>query len=573
MRWRDTLIPTLREIPKDVEATSHQLMLRAGYIRKLSAGVYSYLPLGLRVLHKVSQIIREEMVRIGSEEVLLPALHPAELWRKSGRFETLGEDKISFTNRSGQEFVLGPTHEEVITELVGASIQSYQDLPLSLFQIQTKFRDELRPRFGIVRTKEFLMKDAYSFHRDESDLQATYQKYYVAYQNIMRRCGLEVKVVSADPGIMGGKVSDEFMVISPYGEDHIAISKEKNICVSCDLAFRSFSKEIKRDLSKDKKLQAFDTPNLKTIAELSEKFKIKPKKMVKTILYRSNQKMVAACVNGEAEINESKLRGVLGTTDLVLASPEEIQDVTGAPLGFSGPVGLKKVTIVVDADLMQMQNFVTGANQADKHYWNVNIGRDFKADLVADIRYVKEGDCPPDSRKPYELQTAMEVGHIFQLGTRYSKVLGANFRDEKGESHPIVMGCYGIGVNRLLAACIDQNHDKKGIVWPVSIAPFQVEILTVNHQDEKSRKVADSLYQSMKEKSFDVIYDDRNVRAGVKFNDADLIGIPVQIVMGERNLEKKQIEIKTRHNQQARLVSQDKVLESVKEVLQSIAKH
>ncbi|PIQ87566.1 MAG: proline--tRNA ligase [Candidatus Omnitrophica bacterium CG11_big_fil_rev_8_21_14_0_20_45_26] len=563
MLWRETLIPTLRDIPKEAEATSHRLMLKAGYIRKLSAGVYSYLPLGFRVLNKIIAIIRQEMARVHAEEVLLPALHPAELWRRTGRYEALGQDKISFTNRSGQEFVLGPTHEEVITELAGAYVQSYQDLPFSLYQIQTKFRDELRPRFGIVRTKEFIMKDAYSFHQDEADLKQTYQKFYRAYERIMKRCGLAIVVVSADPGIMGGKVSDEFMVISPYGEDHIAISKEKNICVSRDLAFRTIQKQQNAKKEQQLPLEKFETPNLRTVEELCARFKLKANQLVKTILYIVDSKPVAACVPGQSEVNEFKLRKLLNTANVRQATAQEIKRITNAPVGFSGPVGLKDVRIIADADVAGMSNFVTGANEADMHLRHVNIDRDFKADSVADIRYVEEGDCPPDSNKPYQLQTAMEVGHIFQLGTRYTQSLSATYRNEKGETHPIVMGCYGIGVNRLIAASIDQHHDDKGIVFPISIAPFHVHLITVNQKHEPSCELAARLYEQLKKENIDVLYDNRDVRAGVKFNDADLIGMPMQLIIGEKNLAKKMIEIKIRATKESYQVDQEQAFSEV----------
>lgn len=571
MRWREALIPTLRDVPKEAEAVSHRLMLKAGYIRKLSAGVYSYLPLGFRVLQNVSRIIREEMGRAGSVELLLPSLHPAELWKKTGRFDALGEDKIAFLNRSGQEFVLGPTHEEVITELISAYVQSYQDLPLSLYQIQTKFRDELRPRFGIVRTKEFIMKDAYSFHRDEKDLEKTYQAMYEAYQRIMDRCGLTIQIVSADSGVMGGSVSHEFMAVSPYGEDHIAVCKRCKTSVSQDLAERKIDQHTGAfSGGKGDTLQSFDTPNLKTISELVEHFGIQPERMIKTILYAADKKIVAACVDGASEINESKLKKAIKAKSLELATPEEIERATGAPLGFSGPVGLKDIFIVADADVLKVLDAVTGANQKDKHFRNVNHGKDWKADLVSDIRQMRAGDVCPRCSEPYELVTSMELGHTFQLGTRYSKALDANYRDERGEMHPIIMGCYGIGVNRILAAAIEEHHDEKGIIWPASIAPFQVLIMTLNEQDEPSRKTAQDVYDEFISHSYQILYDDRDARAGVKFNDADLIGIPIQVIVSERNLAKNQLEIKTRRDRKSLFVERGKVLGTVESLLKEL---
>lgn len=570
MLWKQTLIPTTRDIPKEAEATSHKLLLRAGYIKKLSAGVYSYLPLGFRVLQKISDIIREEMFRAGASELLLPALHPSELWKKTGRFDALGEDKISFINRSGQEFVLGPTHEEVITDLVASYVQSYQNLPLSLYQIQTKFRDELRPRFGVVRTKEFIMKDAYSFHRDEADLKKTYEKFYSAYEKIMARCGLEIHIVAADSGIMGGKVSHEFMVACPYGEDRIVICSKCKTSVSRDVAARDISAKPKQTDVPEKVITPFDTPDLKTITDLSNRFDIKPAKMIKTILYSADDQLVAVCVPGSEDINESKLKKTLGVQKLRIATPDEILKATGAPLGFSGPVKLQ-IKIIVDFDILSMKNFVAGANEKDKHFWNVNIGRDFKPDVIADIRYAKEGDQCPRCHSTYQFLTAMEMGHTFQLGTRYSEALSCSYRDENGEVKPVVMGCYGIGVTRIVAAAIEQHSDEKGIMWPISIAPYQVLIVTLNENDAATQTEAVIAYETLLKHQIDVLYDNRDERAGVKFNDADLIGIPIQIIVSERNLTQGKLEIKTRHDKKSILVDKNNFLITVQEIIRSLS--
>lgn len=560
MRWTQTLIPSLRNVPKDAEAISHQLALRAGLIRQLSSGVYSYLPLGFRVLLKIMGIIREEMNRAGACEVLLPALHPAEIWKKSGRYETLGEDKIAFKNRAGHEFVLGPTHEEVITDLVGANIKSFRDLPLNLYQIQNKFRDEARPRFGVIRTKEFIMKDAYSFDVDEKGLDLNYQKMSEAYHRIFTRCGLKFQVVNADTGMMGGKMSQEFMVICPYGEDRVA-SSEHGYLASQDIAMRG-NPELKTPTPKSEKPEIFDTPNLRTIEEISHRYKVSPSQMIKTLIYMADGKPVAALVTGDSEVNEAKLRKLLSSNELRQSDGHEILEATGAPVGFAGPVGLK-IPVYADWDILGIADGVTGANEKDKHLKNVTIGRDFKPTATGDIRFVKDGDLAPDGKGKLTLTTSMEIGHIFKLGTRYTDLLGACFLDEKGERKPAIMGCYGIGVNRILAAAIEQHHDTKGIQWPEAIAPFDVEIITINQSDEKVVKVAEEIYKKLTTAGKEVLFDDRDERAGVKFNDADLVGIPKQIVLGERNLAQGKVEIKDRMTGKIETVSLESLVHSV----------
>ncbi|MCM8776086.1 MAG: proline--tRNA ligase [Candidatus Omnitrophica bacterium] len=551
MRWSETLIPTLRNVPKDVEAVSHQLALRAGLISQLSSGVYSYLPLGFQVLRKIIRIIREEMNRAGACEVLLPSLHPAELWKKSGRYDSLGEDKIAFKNRSGHEFVLGPTHEEVMTDLVANSIKSFRDLPVTLYQIQTKFRDEARPRFGIIRTKEFIMKDAYSFDRDGQGLDQSYEKMREAYYRIFSRCGLTFQVVAADPGLMGGNMSQEFMVRCPYGEDRVAVS-EGGYLASLDIAQRG-DPRLKPPPPQSTKPEIFDTPNLRTIEEIGHTFHIPPSQMVKTLIYIADGQPIAALVTGDSEVNEGKLRRIAGVRDLRQANPDEILEATGAPVGFAGPVGLK-IPSYADWDVMGLADFVTGANQKDRHLKNANAGRDFQPTAVGDIRYVKEGDLSPDGKGQLHLTTTMEIGHIFKLGTRYSVCMGAFFLDEKGERKPAIMGCYGIGVNRILAAAIEEHHDSKGIRWPAAIAPFDVELITVNENDDSIRRAASDFYEALSRTDIEVLYDDRDERAGVKFNDADLIGIPIQLIVGEKNLKQGKAEIKFRRTGQSELV-------------------
>lgn len=560
MRWRKTLIPTLREAPKEAEASSHRWLLRGGFIRQLGSGVYNYLPLGQRVLEKIMRIIREEMFRAGADEVLLPALHPAELWKKTGRYEALGGDKIGFQSRSGQEYVLGPTHEEVITELVGSNIKSYQDLPLILFQIQTKFRDELRPRFGIIRTKEFIMKDAYSFDRDEAGLDQSYQAVLEAYQNIFRRAGVRFQIVSADPGMMGGNLSQEFMVESRYGEDRVVRCERCSSLTSLDIAFRAKPEPALKPAPSAKKPEAFDTPNLKTIEEIATHFKIPREKMVKTLIYAADEKPIAALVTGESELNEGKLRRLTSAKIVRMATAAEIEKWTGSPIGFSGPVGLQGIPVYVDWDVEGLTDFVTGANQKDRHLKNVNFGRDFQAMAVGDLRFVREGDGCAQCRSKLKIVTTMEVGHIFKLGTRYSEPLQACFVDESGKRRTALMGCYGIGVNRLMAAIVEEHQDERGIRWPGPVAPFQVHMITVNETEPKTRETAEKIYKDLTQAGFEVLYDDRNERAGVKFNDADLIGIPVQLILGEKNLNQGRIDFKVRETGQSELVPLDGVV-------------
>ncbi len=564
MRWTDTLIPTLREAPKEAEATSHRLLLRGGFVRQLSSGVYSYLPLGLRVLNRISQIIREEMFRAGADEVLLPALHPAELWRKSGRYDTLGGDKISFASRSGQEYVLGPTHEEVITDLVAGAIKSYQDLPLILFQIQTKFRDELRPRFGIIRTKEFIMKDAYSFDRDEAGLDANYEKMRSAYETLFGRMGLRYRVVAADPGMMGGKVSQEFMVESKYGEDRVVQCEKCSRLTSQDIAGRARPKTLPPSPA-GAKPEIFETPNLKTIEEISAHFKIPKEKMVKTLIYVGDDKPLAALVSGESDLNEGKLRRLAEVKVLRMATADEIQKWTGAPVGFSGPVNLKTLPLYMDFDIEGSGDLVTGANQKDRHLKNVKAERDFSPAKVGDLRYVREGDFCPECGGALKIITTMEVGHIFKLGTRYSDSLEALFIDEAGKRKPAIMGCYGIGVNRVMAAIVEEHHDEKGICWPRAVAPYEIHLITVNESDGNSCNEARKFYELLLKEKFEVLYDNRNERAGVKFNDADLVGIPVQVIFGEKNLKQGKVDVKLRKEGKSELVNLTEALTYLKQ--------
>lgn len=553
MRFSTAFIPTLRQEPKEAEAISHKLMLRSGMIRRLASGVYCYLPLGWKVLKKVIAIVREEMDRTGAQEVLLPAIHPIELWEKTGRVHDLGEDMIKFKNRSGRIMALGPTHEEVITWLVAAEVHSYKQLPVILYQIQTKFRDEPRPRFGVIRTCEFIMKDAYSFHTDWDSLDIAYSEMYSAYSRIFERCGLNFIIVEADPGVMGGDVSHEFMALSEYGEDKIVLCKECDYSTSLDIAER---KPVLKDYPQKPlgDLQEVHTPGIKSVEEVSRFLKVPCENLLKTIIYKAGDEFVACMVPGDKEINEIKLRRYLNVKSLRMAEPDEIRNITGAEVGFSGPVGLK-IKKIADYDVKGMSNFVTGANKTDYHLKNVNIGRDFEIDEFADIRYVQQGDICPKCGEKLEIKNAIEIGHIFKLGTKYSQPLNAVFLDEKGKEHPIIMGCYGIGVNRIIASYIEQNYDDKGIIWNRELAPFKFIIIPVNMGEERIRNKADQIYQFLNEKEFNVLYDDRDLRAGIKFNDADLIGIPYQIIIGDRFLKEGKIELKSRRTRKSIFIS------------------
>ncbi|MFH1854666.1 MAG: proline--tRNA ligase [Candidatus Omnitrophota bacterium] len=554
MKWTQYFIPTLKEVPSEAEAVSHRLMIRSGLIRKLASGTYTYLPLGLRILKKVEAIIREEMDKKGAIELYLPSLQPVELWHESGRYKDLGEDLIKFKDRHNRIMVFGPTHEEVITDLIRSHIRSYRQLPITLYQIQTKFRDEARPRFGVIRSREFIMKDAYSFDRDNSGLDISYKKMYEAYEAIFKRCGLDAIPVEADSGVMGGDVSHEFMVLSESGEDLLAH------CLSCGYAAsmtvaecRIASFDIAQDrqsakrIEEEKKLEEVDTPGVSTIDKVGALLEVKPEQMVKTLIYLADNEPVAILVRGDHEANETKIKKYIKCAILEMAGEDIIKKVTGGPLGFSGPVGIKDLRIIADSGIKEMVNFVTGANKKDKHFINVNIGRDFNIKEWSDLRMVTQGDLCPKCGGNIKIEHAIEMGHVFKLGLKYSKAMKAEFLDEDGKLKPYVMGCYGIGVNRIIAASIELHNDEKGIKWPSSIAPFQVIIVPINYNKDNVRKTADKVYNDLLNKGIEVLLDDRDESAGVKFNDAELIGIPVIIIIGEKALKKGVLEVKHRY--------------------------
>lgn len=571
MRYTKYFIPTYREIPAEAEVISHQLMLKAGFIRKLTAGIYTYLPAGLRSIRKVENIIREEMNRAGAIELLMPAIQPAELWQESGRWDVYGKELLRFRDRHNREACLAPTHEEVITDLVRKEIRSYKQLPVNFYQIQTKFRDEIRPRFGLMRCREFIMKDAYSFDVDEEGANKSYEAMYEAYTRIFTRCGLKFRAVEADSGAIGGSYSHEFMVLADTGEDQLVS------CTKCDYAANLEKAEVKPApasasdspaADKQAPLEEVETPGIKTIEQLSEFLSVGPEALMKTLIYLADGKPVAALVRGDHEINETKLKNFLGASVVELAPTDIIEEVTGAPTGFAGPVGLK-VKIIADYGIQDGKNWVTGGNKVDVHLQNVRLGRDFQVDSFADLRLITPEDPCPRCGAPIRFSRGIEVGHIFKLGTKYSKAMRALFLDEKGEERAIVMGCYGIGVGRTVAAAIEQNHDEHGIIFPIPIAPFEVMVLALQMHDPGVREAAEKLYKGLLDKGIEVILDDRDERPGVKFNDADLIGIPVRVTVGQKGLEKDQVEIKIRGEEDSRQVS---LHEAASETLNTVQK-
>jgi len=568
MRMTEAFIRTLKEDPAEAEVISHKLMIRAGLIRKLGAGAYTYLPLGFKVLKNVENIVREEMGRAGAQELLMPAIHPRELWERTGRYKLLGEILITYKDRHGRDLLFAPTHEEVITDLVAKEIRSYRDLPRTLYQIQTKFRDEPRPRFGVLRSKEFIMKDAYSFDADSEGLGKSYQAMYDAYCRIFDRCGLKYIAVEADSGFMGGDVSHEFMVPSKSGEDVIALCPDCGYSASREVMKCAEQNKTAPRASKD--IKEANTPGVSSVEKVSELLKVDPGRLVKTLIYKADGKPVAVLIRGDRNINETKLKRYLDCDVLEMADERSIKEITGGPLGFSGPAGLKGVRIISDHSIKAMSDFVTGANKADTHLINVNLERDFKVDEWSDLRYIEDGDpCPKCDKGKVKLETTIEVGHTFKLGTKYSKDLSANFLDKAGKEKPCIMGCYGIGINRIIAAAIEQNHDKDGIIWPMAIAPYKVAILPLNAEHQESVKIAERIYEELLSLSIDVIFDDRQERAGVKFKDADLIGIPIQVVIGERALAKNKLELKTRRDMKAELLPEKDVIKTIQNLLKN----
>ncbi|MGH9380834.1 MAG: proline--tRNA ligase [Thermoanaerobaculia bacterium] len=553
MRWSRYYLYTTREVPRDAEVVSHRLMVRAGMIKKLAAGIYSYLPFGWRSLAKLAAIVRREMDAAGAIELTMPAVQPAELWYESERWQKYGPELLRLNDRHDREFCFGPTHEEVVTDIVRRDLSSYRQLPVNLYQIQVKFRDEIRPRFGLMRGREFLMKDAYSFHADVASLGESYQAMHDAYRRIFEACTLDYTVVEADTGAIGGSVSHEFMVVAETGESAVVR------CPGCGYA-ANVEKAASRPLTpppaeEPREVETVATPGAHTVEEVSALLGVAPERIVKTLLYETDSGVVGVLMRGDREINEVKLANHLDVPAVRLAGPETVERVSGAPVGFAGPVGLAgDVRLIGDSSVKGLTNFVVGANAADAHLTGVNFGRDIDLAEWTDLLLVRGGDGCPRCDGTLEESRGIEVGHIFQLGTRYSETMQCTFLDEKGENHPMIMGCYGLGIGRTVAAAIEQNHDEAGIIWPLPLAPFQVLLVAVNPDDRQVQETADRLYTELREAGVEVLYDDRPERPGVKFHDADLIGLPIRVVVGAKSLADGNVELSLRRDRERHVI-------------------
>jgi len=571
MLYSQLYVPTLREKPAEAEIVSHQLMLRAGFIRKLTSGIYSFLPLGVRSIRKMEAIIREEMNRAGAQEVLLPALQPAEIWQESGRWDKYGNELFRFQDRHNHDYCLGPTHEEVITDLVRHEVRSYRQLPVNLYQIQTKFRDEIRPRFGLMRGREFGMKDGYSFDRDEEGAGKTYQKMFEAYQRIFTRCGLQFKAVEADSGAIGGSYSHEFMVLAESGEDAILACTVCSYAANAERAesvdrFQADSNEGHK--AREKKF----TPGQRTVEEVTRFLSIPPQRLVKTLIYQTEHGPVAVLVRGDQEVNETKLSKGLDCQELILADALKVQELTGAPVGFAGAVGLS-LPIWADQTLKGLKNFVMGANEADAHWINLNWERDVPLPLWADLRQVLPGEPCPRCQSSLNSYRGIEVGHVFRLGDKYSRSMKAVFLDEQGREQFMIMGCFGIGVGRTVAAAIEQNHDKDGIVWPMALAPFQIILSPVEwNPGSETHQLALVIYDELKHLGIEALLDDRPERPGIKFKDADLIGIPIRVTIGPKGLAEGIVEVRERRSGQVQKVPKDQVIQMIRKMVSDALK-
>lgn len=559
MKMSNMLVSTLREVPAEAEIDSHKLMLRAGMIRKMAAGIYNYMPIGLKVLKNIEEIVREEMNTAGAQEFLASAVLPAELWQESGRWDVYGDEMFRLKDRNNRDFCLGPTHEEVFTDIARNEIKSYKQLPVNLYQIQTKYRDERRPRFGIMRSREFIMKDAYSFDKDQAGLDVSYDKMHDAYVKIFNRCGIDAKCVEADSGAIGGANSAEFMVKSEVGEDDVVF------CSVCDYAANIEKAEAtpeKAEVEELLEMEKVATPDSRGIYEVSEFLKVSPKKTVKLLMFNVDGKIVGVVVRGDREVNEVKVANAAQASgDIIMASNEEYTKATNCEPGFGGPVGIKVDLLLVDEEVANMYNMILGANETGYHLKNVNYGRDFEG-VVGDFRKIESGEKCPKCGSEVTIARGTEVGHIFKLGTKYSAAMNATFIDENGKNVPFVMGCYGIGVTRTMASIIEQHHDENGIIWPLSVAPYHVSVIPVNIKDEAQMKIANKLYDELRKIGVDAILDDRNERPGVKFKDSELIGIPMRVTVGKK-ITDGEVEFKLRDGEMEVIKIED-VLEKVK---------
>lgn len=570
MRVSKLYAPTLREVPAEAEVVSHQLMLRAGFMRKAAGGIYTYLPLAWRVLKKIERIVREEMDAKGSQELLMPIVQPAEIWQESGRWDVYGAEMFRLQDRHNRCFCLGPTHEEMVTTLIRGDVRSYRQLPLSVYQIQNKYRDERRPRFGLMRGREFIMKDAYSFDRDEAGLDKSYQDMYDAYTNIFTRCGLNFRPVEADSGAIGGSGSHEFMVIADSGEAEIVF------CTSCDYAANVEKAELFPLEAQEEAMLTKEevvTPDCKTIADVCAYLKLPVDHSVKAVAYNSEKGLILCFVRGDHEVNEIKVINTCGVIDLEMATEEQLA-AAGTVGGYMGPVGIenKKIIVVVDATVMKMHNVCCGANKEGYHFINVNPGRDFTPTYVADIRLIQEGDPCPHCGGEVSKARGIEVGQVFKLFTKYSSALKATYLDENGKEQPMVMGCYGVGVSRTMAAAIEQNYDDNGIIWPIEIAPYHVLVVPVNTKDEASAAKAEEIYMQLKKVGLETVIDDRNERPGVKFKDADLIGYPLRVVVGPKTLTEGKLEVKIRKTGEIRYLPLDgDYVQDIKNIIAELA--
>ena len=554
------IISTLREVPAEAEIESHKLMLRAGMMRKMAAGIYNYMPLGLKVLKKIEDIVREEMDNAGAQEFLASALLPSELWKESGRWDAYGAEMFRLTDRNSREFCLGPTHEEVFTDIARNEIKSYKQLPLNLYQIQTKYRDERRPRFGVMRSREFIMKDAYSFDKDQEGLDVSYNKMYEAYVKIFNRCGLDAKCVAADSGAIGGSGSAEFMVKSEVGEDDVVF------CTECNYAANIEKAETKAEIAEIEELaeiQKVETTS-KSIEEMTEFFKVSPKKIAKTLIYNVDGKLVGVLVRGDREVNEVKVANAShATSDIELASYEEVKRATNSEIGFAGPINLAVDLLLVDEEVSKMYNMIVGANETGYDLTGVNYGRDFEG-VVGDFRNIEEGEACPKCGAKVTIARGTEVGHIFKLGSKYSDAMNATFIDENGKTKPFIMGCYGIGVTRTMASIIEQHNDENGIIWPLSVAPYHVSIIIANMKDETQITLAEKMYEELENMGIEVFLDDRNERAGVKFKDSELMGIPMRITVGKK-VSEGIVEFKLRNGGENENISIEDVYNKIKD--------